>query len=65
MPPITKATKITTAAKSSPPIIFLLRAHRVEQSAYEVDGGDRVWRTAFSNTERRSKPTAYSTHVCC
>src|SRR5882757_2453730 len=26
---------------------------RVEQSACEVDGEDRIWRTAISNTERR------------
>jgi hypothetical protein len=54
MPLMTKAKKITTAAKSSPATIFILMARRrVEQSVCEVDGEDRIWRTAISNTERR------------
>ena len=49
MPPITKAKKITTAAKSSPPTILFLSRRRVEQSACWVDGADRLWKNAISN----------------
>jgi hypothetical protein len=62
-PPMTEAKKIAAAAKSNPATIFFSEQRRVEQPACQVDGADRIWRTAISTTRRRWKRTVYNTCV--
>ena len=42
---------------------FFSEQRRVEQPACQVDGADRIWRTAISTTRRRWKRTVYNTCV--
>jgi hypothetical protein len=51
---MTEAKKIAVAAKSNPETIFFFsEQRRVEQPVCQVDGADRIWRTAISTTVRR------------